>query len=96
MTTVTLQEAKDHLRVLEDDEDALIQGLIEAAEGHIANYLGDDLPEPMPAPVRAAVLLLVGDLYENRERQVMAGMGRIQENRTFHLLLSPYRSAEVL
>lgn len=96
MTAVTLQEAKDHLRVLEDDEDALITSLLEAAEGHVAKYLGDDLPEVMPAPIKAAVLLLVGDLFENRERQAVTGVGGFQENPTFHLLLNPYRSHEVL
>lgn len=96
MTTVTLQEAKDHLRVLGDDEDALIQALIEAAEGHIAVFLGDDLPQPYPAPVRAAVLLMVGDLFEHRERQAVTGVGGFQENPTFRLLLNPYRSSEVL
>lgn len=93
MTTVTVQEAKDHLRLLEDDEDTYIATLLEAAEGHVAGYLGEDLPEPMPAPVRAAVLLLVGDLFENRERQADRAL---YENATFHLLLNPYRSAEVL
>lgn len=94
--TVTLQEAKDHLRVLEDDEDALITSLIAAAEGHVAIYLGDDLPDPMPAPIKSAVLLLVADLFEHRERQVITGVGGFQENPTFHLLLNPYRAAEVL
>jgi len=96
MTAVTLQEAKDHLRVLEDDENALITSLLEAAEGHVAKYLGDDLPDPMPAPIKAAVLLLVGDLFEHRERQAITGVGGFQENPTFTLLLNPYRSAEVL
>lgn len=91
--TVTLQEAKDHLRILDTDEDTLITSLIAAAEGHVGKYLGDDLPEPMPAPVKAAVLLLVGDLFENRERQ---GERALYENTTFHLLLNPYRSAEVM
>lgn len=95
-TTVTLQEAKDHLRVLDDAEDGHITALIAAAEGHVSGYLGDDLPDPMPAPVRAAVLLLVGDLFEHRERQAITGVGGFQENPTFHLLLNPYRSAEVL
>ncbi|PRY70983.1 head-tail connector protein [Halomonas ventosae] len=93
MTTVTLEEAKDHLRVLDTAEEGYITTLIAAAEGHVATYLGDDLPDPMPAPVRAAVLLLVGDLFENRERQ---GDRALYENTTFHLLLNPYRSAEVL
>lgn len=93
MTTVTVQEAKDHLRVIEDEEDAYIGGLVLAAEGHVAGYLGESLPNPMPAPVRAAVLLLVGDLYENRERQSDRAL---YENATFHLLLNPYRSTEVM
>ncbi|MFN2411120.1 MAG: head-tail connector protein [Halomonas sp.] len=47
----------------------------------------------MPASIRAAVLLLVSDLYENRTRH----FDRIYyENRTFDLLLAPFRSAEVL
>ncbi|PKG49277.1 MULTISPECIES: head-tail connector protein [Halomonadaceae] len=95
--SVSLEEAKAHLRLMveEDDEDGLITGLIEAAEGYIAQYLGEDLPEPMPAPVRAAVLLLVGDLFEHRERQTVTGVGGFQENPTFQLLLNPYRSNEV-
>lgn len=93
MTAVTLQEAKDHLRILDDAEDNHLTSLLEAAEGFVASYLEDDLPEPMPAPVRAAVLLLMGDLYENRERQSDRAL---QENATFHLLLNPYRSSEVL
>ncbi|MCS2609372.1 head-tail connector protein [Halomonas dongshanensis] len=96
MSTVTLQEAKDHLRILDDEEDGYIGGLLLAAEGHIADYLGDGLPDPMPAPVRAAVLLLVADLFENRERQSLGGVGGYQQNPTFQLLLTPYRSSEVL
>lgn len=92
MTTVTLDEAKMHLRVDHDDEDGHLQTLILAAEGHVGNFLGDDLPSPMPAPVKAAVLLLVGDLYANRERQADT---MLTENRTFALLLAPYRSMKV-
>jgi hypothetical protein len=45
----------------------------------------------MPAPIQAAVLILVGDLYENRERQADRAL---HENTTYSLLLSPYRSME--
>lgn len=93
MTTVTLDEAKLHMRVDHDDEDEYIAGLILAAETHIGMYLGDDLPDPMPAPVKAAVLLLVGDLYENRERQ---GDRTLTEGTAYALLLAPYRSMAVL
>lgn len=91
--TVTLEKAKAHLRVTHDAEDTLIQSYLTAAESHVAAYLGDDMPEPMPEPVAAAVLLLVGDLYVNRTRQadrILYG------NDTYALLLNPYRTTEVL
>ncbi|MCE0943053.1 head-tail connector protein [Pseudomonas asiatica] len=93
MTTVTLEEAKMHLRVDHDEEDGHILGLIAAAETHVSNFLGDGLPDPMPAPVKAAVLLLVGDLYENRERQ---GDRTLTEGTAYSMLLAPYRSMAVL
>ena len=93
MTTVTVDEAKLHMRVDHDSEDSYIEGLIMAAEGHVSMYLGDDLPDPMPAPIKAAVLLLVGDLFENRERQ---GDRTLTEGTAYTLLLAPYRSMSVL
>lgn len=93
MTTVTLDEAKLHLRVNHAEEDNYLLSLILAAEGHVGVFLGDNLPDPMPAPVKAAVLLLVGDLYENRERQADR---TLSENTAYSLLLAPYRSMAVL
>ncbi|MNG32783.1 Phage gp6-like head-tail connector protein [compost metagenome] len=90
---MTLTEAKAHLRVTHNLEDALIQGYLDAALTHVANYLGDDLPDPMPAPVEAAVLLLMADLYINRERQADKPLS---ENSAYALLLNPYRNMEVL
>lgn len=55
-------------------------------------YLGDDLPEPMPASIKAAVLLL-GDLYENQERQ---GDQTLTEGTAYTRLLAPHRSMSVL
>lgn len=90
---MTLEEAKAHLRVTHDLENILIQGYLDAALAHVANYLGDDLPSPMPAPVEAAVLLLVADLYINRERQTDKPLS---ENSAYALLLNPYRNMQVL
>ncbi|MFU3514011.1 head-tail connector protein [Pseudomonas aeruginosa] len=89
---MTLTEAKQHLRVTHNLEDALIQGYLDAALAHVANYLSDDLPDPMPAPVEAAVLLLMADLYINRERQADKPLS---ENSAYALLLNPYRSMSV-
>lgn len=89
---MTLEEAKEHLRVAHDLEDALIQTYLDAALQHVAIYLGDDLPDPLPKPIEAAVLLLMADLYLNRERQVDRVLS---ENSAYALLLNPYRSMSV-
>ncbi|MGE8638130.1 MAG: head-tail connector protein [Achromobacter sp.] len=86
-----MEQAKLHVRVDMPDEDAAIQGMIDAATDAAADYLGlttDELTAAMPAPVKAAILLQVGDLYENRERQ---GSEAYYQNRTYERLLNPYR-----
>lgn len=91
--TLTIAEVKQHLRVMHALEDDLIQIYLDAAHGHVAKFLGEDLPAPIPDAIRAAVLLLTADLYVNRERQA----DRIlHEGTAYSLLLAPYRSAEVL
>lgn len=92
MSTVTLEQAKLHLRVDSTAEDTLIQAFIDAAESHIARQLGEDMPEKMDAPLIAAALLLIGDLYVNRERQSEVNLS---ENTAFRALLSVYRSMNV-
>lgn len=90
---ITVTEAKQHLRVMHDLEDGLIQLYLTAAIGHVEAYLGDDLPDPMPEPIQAAVLLLTGDLYVNRERQ---GDRILHEGTAYALLLAPFRNMAVL
>ncbi|WP_330508887.1 head-tail connector protein [Pseudomonas putida] len=90
--SLTTAQAKQHLRVLHALEDDLIQLYLDAAKGHVAKYLGDDLPDPMPEPIQAAVLLLTADLYVNRERQ---GDRILYEGTAYSLLLAPYRTMEV-
>ena len=80
------------MRVDGDDEDTYITGLVMAAEPHVSNFLGDDLPDPMPDP-KAAALLLVADLYENRERQ---GDRTLTKGTAYAMLLAPYRTLEVM
>jgi uncharacterized phage protein (predicted DNA packaging) len=90
---ITIAEVKQHLRVLHDLEDSLIQLYLDAAAGHVSRYLGDDLPDPMPEPIKAAVMLLTADLYVNRERQ---SDEPLYQNKTYGLLLAPYRTMAVL
>ncbi|WP_312723978.1 head-tail connector protein [Stutzerimonas kunmingensis] len=87
MAVLTLEEIKAHLRVDGSAEDAQLLAISEAAQDYATQYLGrsaipwnDDAgnPVPVPASVRAAILLVVGDLYENREDNVIGTIvGRI-------------------
>lgn len=66
--------------------------------GFVYPSLSDDAPaisvtysagyEPVPADLRAAILLMVGDMYEWREAKVT---GAVSENSTVSRLLNPYR-----
>lgn len=86
---VTLDEAKAHLRVVDDSEDTDITLKLRAAEQMAVAYLdravypsaqamasavtaGEAGPLPMVVTdmVRAGILLLLGDLYANREETV--------------------------
>ena len=87
---ITLAEAMLHLRVDEDLVTVEIEAMMATAKAHIENYLERTFPEgeEVPAPVKSAALLLVGDLYENREAQ---GEAAFYSNRTYQQLLNPYR-----
>lgn len=83
----TLAETKLHLRVDNNEEDSYIASLIDAAEAAVLDYL--DVPElPDAGPVLAAVLLLVGALYEDREAVTDRPLA---DNQLFTRLLNPYR-----
>ena len=90
---VTLEEAKQHLRVETEDEDDLINAYIDAGEEIV---LRECLPLEdgvMPSPLKAAVLLYVGDLYENRELQY-TGI-KMSTSTTIDRLIDPYRKVGI-
>jgi hypothetical protein len=92
-------EIKTHLRLEADEtaEDALLTSLNEAAHDHAEKYIGRAIPwddsegvvVPLPASVRAAMLLIIGDLFENREAQIV-GVS-VEDNPTTWRLLHLYR-----
>lgn len=97
MSWLTLPEVKAHLRVRHDAEDDVITGMATAAEDYVSQYLNrpvpwvDDDGEPVeiPASVRSAALLVVGDLYTHREGRFV---GTIQtDNPAVENLLHFYR-----
>ncbi len=94
MKLVTLEETKQHLRILHDFDDATIQIYLDSAEQHIKNFLGDDWIKTTeaPAPIKSAILLLAADLYQNRTMQADQALNN---NRAFDLLLGPYITKQV-
>jgi len=88
-----------HLRVEESEtaENEPLQSLIDAAADYVAQYIGrpvpwnDDAgdPVPLPASVKAAMLLIIGDMYANREARFV---GTIQtDNPAVFNMLHFYR-----
>jgi uncharacterized phage protein (predicted DNA packaging) len=89
MLIVSLDEAKSHLRVTDASEDALITLYVDAAEAHVIDVTGEFSGNlATSAAAKAAVLLLVGDFYENREAQTDKPLS---ENAAVERLLWPLR-----
>lgn len=96
---ITLNDVKLHLRLdLEPDPelDQQLQGMLDAAIDNASQYLNRPVPwldengeEVFPASVRAAILLIVGDLHENREGVVTGTI--VARNPTVDRLLHFYR-----
>lgn len=87
-----LDNVKSHLRVDGNIEDYLIEDLMATATAAVASHLDNStvvLDTTAPAPVKAAALLLVADLYENRSASTERPLHR---NETFERLLQPYRT----
>lgn len=84
---ISLAEAKLHLRIDNDDEDALVEALISAARSHCENEMGvvlsaaglsfDDEVHPIPPCVRAAMLIVVGFLYRCRDSDAQEVPGAV-------------------
>lgn len=85
---VTLETAKAHLRVIGDAHDGDIELKIRAASRIVIDHLDlDPFPwteENLPESVRAAVLLVLGALFENREGGDPLGVAAVN-------LLTPHR-----
>lgn len=100
MTVLSQNEMAQHLRLGTAEANAeaeLLTRLSEAAQDYVEQYLGRAIPFvdnegvelPLPASVKSAILLVVGDLYENREGQFV-GVSAV-ENPAVDRLLHFYR-----
>ena len=98
-----LATAKLHLRVDDSAEDALIGLYVTAAEEFAMQFLGrtiyatelaqglDTAGIVINPAIQAALLLIVGHLYANRE-DVLAGVSVAQLPNGSQYLMQPYRS----
>jgi len=95
MSTVTLVEVKQYLRVIHDDDDTLIQDLIDAAERQALSYLAHDSFEvdlsdvdvpTVPPDVLMAIRLMVRADYEAADPTIAE-----QWRDVAHGKLYPYR-----
>lgn len=72
--TVTLEKTKEWLRIEGDNEDALLESLIEAAEDIVEGVLRfplSDYEQEIPEPVNQAIYFTVSKLYEERNELKM-------------------------
>lgn len=96
MSYVNLKELKTHLRIEHDAEDSYLVTLIDVAERAIERELQVPLASIvesnggfLPTPLRQAVLIECGNLYENRESVAYATVNRVP--RTLDYLLSSFK-----
>lgn len=100
MAYVTLTDLKTHLRVEVTADDTYLTSLIGVAEVAIGNELGKDLSyyedettHQIPTPLYQAVMILCGDLYNNRESVAFATPSEVP--RSLGYLLAPYKKYDV-
>lgn len=99
---IPLETIKRQLRLdtePDSDLDPELERLLAVAVDHASQYLGRPIPwdDPetsssealLPASVEQALLILIGEFFENREQHVVGSS--IAENPTVERLLHPYR-----
>ncbi|MCH4563349.1 head-tail connector protein [Halomonas sp. EGI 63088] len=99
---IPLETIKLHLRLDTEPDSELdpeLERLLEVAVDHAAQYLGRSIPWDdedtssseaiLPASVQQAILILIGEYFENREQHVIGSI--ITENQTVQHLLHFYR-----
>lgn len=94
---ITLCEAKKHLLIDNsfNQDDEYILALIDVAEDAVAININVELDSitvggELPPAVKAAILLLVGNLYANREPVAYTSVNKVPY--TFDYLISLYKN----
>lgn len=101
---ITLELAKKHLNIEEDyrEDDEFIMFLIEVAEQTVEVHVNEKLEDIaersggcIPAPIFQAMLLQIGNLYQNREivgNKAIAGNKNITLPFNYQYLIDLYRN----
>ncbi|MHA3061186.1 head-tail connector protein [Acinetobacter sp. ANC 4631] len=103
---ITLEKMKHYLSILHDRDDSFIQSLIQVALADVQNAIDRSFDEVdslgkkilvdangnIPAPLEAAVKMVIDDLYHNRSAQFDQQQF---DNKTFTRLFMPYRKMGV-
>lgn len=97
MACITLAEAKRHLNIEGDfeDDDQYISSLIAVAQEVVAQDICVPLAElegetgEIPAPLRQAMLLLIGNYYASRESVAFGVL--VQDTKAYKHLIGLYR-----
>jgi uncharacterized phage protein (predicted DNA packaging) len=103
---ITLEKLKQYLSVVHSRDDQFIESLIKVAIEDVQNCIDRRFDDPatwgalslvdpgnnIPAPLEAAVKMVVDDLYHNRSTQFDKSLF---DNKTFTRLFSPYRKMGV-
>lgn len=96
MTILSVIDLKEHLNIIDADDDSVIAAKIGAAEAWIAQFIGvalDDaetFPDGTPEPIKEAIRQLVAHLYENREA-TLVGLSITDVSPGLFDLMAPYR-----
>lgn len=97
---ITLEQAKKHLIIDENfkDDDLYIQTLISVAEDAVSKHLNTGLKDLeidgiLPPSIIQAMLLLIGNLYQNREPVAFGTVSEIPIN--YNYLLGLYKNYDV-
>ena len=97
MSITDLGVFRKHLRLSANsaEHDSIAQIYLDAAERAAADRIGVELgtgegEQPINAAITAAILLIGGHLFENREA-VVVGTGAVQLPLAVDALLAPYR-----
>ena len=66
--TVSLDDAKDHLGILTNEQDVLVSTMLIGAADACLRFIGpDDQPDPLPPIYDQAVKMTLAAMYEGRE-----------------------------